>query len=119
MTMASLRDHFERPRNVGDLADADGAARAGNPVCGDELRVCVRVRDGRVREMAWRAFGCHATIASASLLSERVRGLPAAEAAAITPVELAGWFDAFPAGKGHAADIAVEGLRAALAEAAR
>ena len=109
-------DHFEKPRNVGELAEPDGVARAGNPVCGDELKMFVRVREGLVAEVAYQAFGCHATIASASLLSERARGLPTLDAAAITPAELKGWFDDFPKGKGHAADVAVEGLRAALAE---
>ena len=109
-----MADHFEHPRNVGEIDAPDATARAGNPVCGDEVTVTLRVSDGVVREMRFRAFGCHATVAATSLLSERVAGRTVAEAMAVSTAELRGWFEAFPAGKGHAAEVAIDALRRAL-----
>ena len=80
-----LIDHFESPRNVGEVPSPDAVGTAENPVCGDEVRVSARVREGTVREIRYRAFGCHATIAAMSLLSERVRGGSVEEAASVEP----------------------------------
>jgi nitrogen fixation protein NifU and related proteins len=114
MMRESLMDHFERPRNVGEIASPDGDARAGNPVCGDEVRVTLRLSGDRISEARFRAFGCHATLAATSLLTERVRGGTVVAAREVTPATLAGWFEDFPAGKMHAAEVAVEALGGAL-----
>jgi nitrogen fixation NifU-like protein len=115
----TLIDHFESPRNVGDVPSPDAVGTAENPVCGDEVRVSARVREGLVREIRYRAFGCHATIAAMSLLSERVRGGTVEEATSVGPEMLMGWFESFPRGKEHAAEVAVAAVRRALAGADR
>jgi len=107
-------DHFENPRNVGEPDGAGPPARAENPVCGDEVALWLRLEDGRVADARFRAFGCHATIAAMSLLTERVRGGSAEEAAALGREELMDAFDDFPRGKVHAAEVAVEVLGRAL-----
>lgn len=114
MVAESVMEHFENPRNVGEVEDPDGTARGSNPVCGDEVSLSLRLDDGVVGEARFRARACHATVAVMSLLTERIRGLPAGRAADIGPDEIVGWFADFPAGKRHAAEVAAEVLRRAL-----
>jgi nitrogen fixation NifU-like protein len=75
MQTASLLEHFERPRNVGEIEDPDAMARAENPVCGDEVRITLRLDGDRITDVRYRAFGCHATIGAMSHLSERITGM--------------------------------------------
>jgi nitrogen fixation NifU-like protein len=114
MCKASIMDHFEAPRNVGEIESPDAECRAGNPVCGDEVQVTFRLSGDRVEEVRFRAFGCHATIAAISLLTERIRGGTVTEAMAVTPEALAGWFKDLPKGRRHAAEVAVDAVRGAL-----
>ena len=107
-------DHFETPRNVGEIALPDAEHRAGNPVCGDEVHVTFRLRDDCVEDVRFRAYGCHATIAAISLLTERIKGGTVAAARAVTPETLAGWFMDLPEGRRHAAEVAVDAVRGAL-----
>lgn len=110
-------DHFESPRNAGEIDAPDGRARGENPVCGDDVAVTVRVAEGRVADLRYRAFGCHATVAAMSVLSERMRGRPAAPESVPDAEEIMGWFDRFPSGKAHAADLASGVVRDALRSA--
>ena len=77
-------DHFERPRNHGELEDANAVGYMTNPVCGDTLLLMLHVRDGRIEEARWQSDGCAASIAASSLLSELVQGRSLAEAESIT-----------------------------------
>ena len=115
----SVLEHFDDPRNPGHLDRPDATGRAENPVCGDEVVLELRVAGGRIEAIGWSAFACHATIASMSLLSERVRGLTVEVAAAVTADEVRNAFEDFPRGKTHAAEVAVEALRSALGKLPR
>jgi len=115
----AVLDHFGAPRNVGEIDEPDATGRAGNPVCGDEVRVTLRVEAGTVAALRYRAFGCHATIAAMSALSERVEGRPVAEVLALTPADVKSLFADFPPGKAHAAEVAIEAVRTALAAGGR
>lgn len=117
MRTESLSDHFHNPRNVGEIPSPDAEARAGNPVCGDDVRVTLSLAGGRIRDVRYRAFGCHATIAAMSALTERIRDASIREARAYRPEDLTRWFADFPPGKAHAAEVAIEAVRAALREA--
>ncbi len=112
-------DHFEVPRNVGEIESPDAEHRAGNPVCGDEVHVTFRLRGNCVQDVRFRAYGCHATIAAISLLTERIKGGTVAAARAVTPETLAGWFVDLPVGRRHAAEVAVDAVRGALGGADR
>ena len=114
MDQASLMDHFQAPRNVGEIESPDAEFRAGNPVCGDEVRVTFRLTKGRIEDVRFLAYGCHASIAAISLLTERIRGGSVADALLVTPEILAGWFVDLPAGRRHAAEVAVDAVRGAL-----
>ena len=114
MGVETIMDHFESPRNVGEIDLPDAECRAGNPVCGDEVHVTFRLRNDRVEDVRFRAYGCHATIAAISLLTERIKGGTVAAARAVTPGTLAGWFEDLPEGRRHAAEVAVDAVRGAL-----
>lgn len=113
--MDPFTDHFKAPRNVGDLARPDARVDVDNPVCGDRLTLAIRVEAGKVAEVAWRVLGCSGAIAAASAMSEMVEGRTVEEAAAIDRDAIDRALGGLPALKRHGADLAAEGLRAALA----
>ena len=77
-------DHFQNPRNTGELPDADGIGQVGNPACGDVMRLFIKVRDNRLADIRCQVFGCAAAIACASAASEMVMGKSLEEAATLT-----------------------------------
>ncbi len=84
-------DHFTNPRNCGRLEKADVAAFVGNPVCGDQILLTARVREDAVSEIAFEAFGCSASLAVASILTERLTGMALPEIAVVEPAQIADW----------------------------
>jgi nitrogen fixation NifU-like protein len=109
-----LLDHFENPRNVGTLADADGVGLAGNPACGDRLEVSLQVRDGRIHEARFRASGCTAAIAGGSMATVKMTGRTLAEAEAITDADVAAALGGLSLARVHCSVLAQEAIRAAL-----
>ncbi len=107
-------DHFHHPRHVGEVSAATGHARLENPVCGDVVEFWTRVVEDRLEEVGFRAFGCAAAIASASMLAESVRGLPLTEILALEAGDLVEALGGLPASKTHGAALALETLTAAL-----
>lgn len=110
----AFRDHLANPRNAGTLEDADADVELTNPVCGDRLRLMLRVADGRIDAARFLAYGCPPTLACGSALTELLQDKTLEEAARITREELIDMLGGIPARKGHAAALAVETLRAAL-----
>lgn len=110
-----LRDHLTNPRRAGEVEGADAAAEEVNPVCGDRLRLSLRVEGGRIAEARFLAYGCPPTLACGSALAEMIEGLSIEEARAIGREQLAAAVGGLPPRKRHAAALAVETLRAALA----
>lgn len=118
MYSETVVDHFEHPRNVGEIEGADVEAEDENPVCGDRLHVWLRVADGRVLEMRWRAEGCAPAIAAASLTSELIGGMPIAEARALSRDRITAALGGLPARKAHASALAASAVQKALASVA-
>lgn len=114
MYSAKLLDHFEHPRNAGELPAADAHVRIENPACGDILELFVRADSGRISEIRFRAKGCVPAMACASAVTELARGLSLAEARAITREDVMRSVDGVPPASGHAATLAVDALRTAL-----
>src|SRR5687768_4549004 len=85
---ATIMEHFRRPRNQGPLPTADVAREGANPLCGDRIRIELAVRDGCVVEARFTANACAISVAAASLLTERVRGMSAADVRAIGDEEI-------------------------------
>lgn len=110
----TFKDHLANPRNVGELSDANAVAEETNPVCGDRLRLSLRVLDNRIEAARFLAYGCAPTLACGSALAELIEGMTVAEALRLTREEIARALDGLPARKGHAAALAIETLRAAL-----
>ena len=109
-------DHFLNPRNVGDLADAGGVGEVGAVACGDVIRISIKVRDGRIREARFRAFGCGTAIASSSVTTELIRERSVEEALRFSNAEVSAALGGLPAAKSHCPVLAEEAVRAALAD---
>ena len=111
---ALLLDHFENPRNVGSLDDADGVGMAGNPSCGDRLELTLRIRAGVVCQARFRASGCTAAIASGSIATEMLAGRTVAAAAASPDDDVAAALGGLPPARVHCSVLAQEAIGAAL-----
>jgi nitrogen fixation NifU-like protein len=107
-------DHFQNPRNVGELADANAEASVTNPVCGDVLRLMLHIVAGRIAEVRFQTFGCEAAIAASSLLTELVKGKLLTEVQGITPDLITAALGGLPKVKLHASALAEEALKQAL-----
>jgi NifU-like protein involved in Fe-S cluster formation len=112
-------DHFNHPRNAGTLDDAHGTASAENPVCGDRIRIDLRLDRARIEALRFEVLGCSGAIASASAMSELVLGLTVEEARALERDAIDAALGGLPTLKRHGADLAIDGLRAALEAATR
>jgi NifU-like protein involved in Fe-S cluster formation len=111
-----FKDHLANPRNAGELSDADAAAERQNPVCGDRLRLSLRVGGGRIEAARFLAYGCPPTLACGSALAEMLEGMTLEEAASVSREELVKAAGGLPPRKGHSAALALETLSAALEE---
>ena len=107
-------EHFQNPRNVGEIADSDGVGKVGSPVCGDMMEVYIKVKDGRLEDVKYKTFGCGAAVASGSMGTEMVKGKTIEEAMKITNVQVAEALDGLPEEKLHCSNLAADGIRAAI-----
>ena len=109
-------DHFEHPRNVGDLADPDAVATLEHPVCGDIMKLAIKFTDGRIREVRYRTRGCVASIAAGSCLTEMIEGKSLEEAAALTREQLAEALGGLTNASVHASHLAIDVMQQVLAK---
>ena len=109
-----VMDHFRNPRNVGVIEDADGVGEVGNAVCGDIMKIYLKIRDGIVSDVKFETFGCGSAIASSSMATEMIKGKPVEEAMALTNRAVAKALDGLPAHKLHCSVLAEEAIKAAL-----
>lgn len=107
-------DHFQNPRNVGHIPDADGVGKVGNPTCGDMMEIYIRVENDRLVDVKFKTFGCGAAVASGSMGTELVKGKTLAEALRITNRRVAEALDGLPPEKMHCSNLAADGIRAAI-----
>lgn len=109
-----VMDHFTNPRNVGKLDDADGIGEVGNAVCGDIMKIYIKVKDGIITDVKFNTFGCGSAIASSSMATEMIKGKPLSEALELTNKAVAEALDGLPAHKMHCSVLAEEAIRAAI-----
>lgn len=114
MYSAKLLDHFEHPRNAGELESADAVAELSNPVCGDVMRLSLKVRAGLIQEIRFKAKGCVPSMACGSALTELVRGKNVAEVRRLRREELVDAVGGLPQASNHAAQLALDVLSAAV-----
>ncbi len=117
MYTAKVLDHFEHPRNVGELENATATAQIENPACGDVMTLSLCVVDGRIEEVRYRAKGCVPAIACGSLLTEMVAGKTVAEARKVRRIELVMALGGLPTASLHASHLAMDVLSKALSAA--
>jgi nitrogen fixation protein NifU and related proteins len=114
MYSAQLLDHFQNPRNAGDIADADATAEIENPACGDVLRLTLKASAGRITQAQFKAKGCVAAIACGSALTELVMGKLLREARNLRREDIMAAVGGLPQASTHAAQLALDALSAAL-----
>lgn len=107
-------DHFRNPRNVGVIEDADGVGEAGNPVCGDIMKIYLKIENDIITDVKFETFGCGSAIASSSMATELIKGKPISEAMALTNKAVTEALDGLPAHKLHCSVLAEEAIRLAL-----
>jgi nitrogen fixation protein NifU and related proteins len=109
-----VMDHFMHPRNVGEIADADGVGEVGNPVCGDMMSFYIKVKDDRLQDIKFKTFGCGAAIAVSSMVSEMAMGKTIEEAMKITPQSVADELEGLPKQKFHCSNLGAQALHKAI-----
>ena len=111
-----VMDHFMHPKNVGEIADASGIGNVGNPICGDVMRMYIKVENNIIADAKFKTFGCGAAIATSSMVTEMVKGKTVEEALEISNKAVAEALGGLPAIKLHCSVLAEQALRAALAD---
>ncbi len=114
MYSAQVLDHFQNPRNAGDIADADATAEIENPACGDVLRLSLKISADRITAARFKAKGCVATIACGSALTDLVVGKTLNEARKLCREDVIAIVGSLPQGSTHAAQLALDALMAAM-----
>ena len=110
----TVMDHFRNPRNVGVIEDADGVGEVGNAVCGDIMKIYLKIQDGMVADVRFETFGCGSAIASSSMATELIKGKPLSQALQLTNQAVTEALDGLPAHKLHCSVLAEEAIRAAV-----
>ena len=110
-----VMDHFNKPRNVGVIEDADGVGEVGNPTCGDIMKITIKVDDNdTITDVKFQTLGCGAAIATSSMVTELCKGMKIQDAVKISKQEVAEELDGLPAPKMHCSVLATDGLKVAI-----
>jgi len=111
-----VMDHFTHPRNIGEIEDPDGVGEAQNPVCGDTMRLFIKVEDNRINDAKFLTFGCSAAIASSSITTEMIKGKTIEEALAISNEMVTDALGGLPPTKMHCSVLAEKALTNAISD---
>ena len=109
-----VMDHFQNPRNVGEIKDADGVGEVGNPVCGDMMTFYVKIKDNKLEDVKFKTFGCGAAIAVSSMVSEMAKGKTVDDALKITNASVAQELGGLPPNKMHCSNLGADALHKAI-----
>lgn len=115
MYTEKVMDHFQNPRNVGEIKDADGVGEVGNMKCGDIMKLYIKVGEGEViQDVKFRTFGCGAAIATSSIITEMVKGKSLSDAEKVSNAQVAEELGGLPPVKMHCSNLAADALKAAI-----
>lgn len=109
-----VMDHFQNPRNLGKMENADGIGEVGNAKCGDIMKMYIKVENDIITDVSFNTFGCGSAIASSSMATEMIKGKPISEALELTNKAVAEALDGLPVHKMHCSVLAEEAVRAAV-----
>ena len=109
-----VMDHFEHPRNVGEIADADGVGQVGNPKCGDIMKIYLKIENDVITDIKFETFGCGSALASSSIATEMVKGRTVEQALQLTNKEVVDALGGLPAYKLHCSVLAEQAIQAAV-----
>lgn len=109
-----VMDHFMNPRNVGEIPDANGVGEVGNPVCGDIMKIYLKVEDNIIKDVKFNTFGCGSAIASSSMATEMIKGKTLEEAWNLTNKAVAEALDGLPPVKMHCSVLAEDAVHKAI-----
>ena len=109
-----VMDHFMNPRNVGEIPDADGVGQVGNPVCGDIMKMYLKIENNIITDVKFKTFGCGAAVATSSMATELIKGKTIEEALEITNKAVAEALDGLPPIKMHCSNLAEQAIKAAI-----
>jgi len=114
MYSEKLMELFQNPHNMGEIPDADGVGKVGNPVCGDLMFIYIKVKDDRIDDIKFKTFGCGAAIATSSMITDMAMGKTLDDALKITKQDIADALGGLPDVKMHCSNLATDGLRKAI-----
>ena len=109
-----VMDHFQNPRNVGKMEDADGIGEVGNARCGDIMKMYIKVEDGKISDVKFNTFGCGSAIATSSIATEMIKGKTIPEALRLSNQAVVEALGGLPAHKIHCSVLAEEAVKAAV-----
>ena len=109
-----VMDHFQNPRNVGVIENADGVGEVGNARCGDIMKIYLQIENDVIVDVKFETFGCGSAIASSSMATEMIKGKPLAEALTLTNKAVAEALDGLPPHKMHCSVLAEEAIKKAV-----
>ena len=113
---AKVMDHFANPRNVGEIADANGVGQVGNPTCGDIMKMYLKIENNVIEDVKFKTFGCGAAIATSSIATEMIKGKTVDEALKLTNKAVVEALDGLPPVKVHCSVLAEQAVKSALAD---
>lgn len=114
MYSPQLLDHFEHPRNAGEIAEADASVRVENPACGDVLELTLQIEESRISEIRFRAKGCVPAMACGSAVTELAKGKSIAELRAVRAIDVVDAVGGLPQASSHASRLAIDALKAVI-----
>jgi len=114
MYSEKVMDHFNNPRNVGEMENPSGVGQVGNPVCGDIMKIFIKVENNIITDIKFKTFGCGAAIATSSMATELVKGKTIEEALQLTNKAVAEALDGLPPAKMHCSNLAADALHEAI-----
>lgn len=109
-----VMDHFQNPRNVGKMDDADGVGEVGNAKCGDIMKIYLKIREDRIEDVKFETFGCASAIASSSIATEMLKGKTISDALKLTNKDVVDALGGLPAQKLHCSVLAEEAFKSAI-----
>jgi nitrogen fixation NifU-like protein len=109
-----VMEHFSNPRNVGEIEDPDGVGVEGNPVCGDLMKITIKIEGDLIKDIKFKTFGCGAAVATSSMVTEMVKGKSIDEALKISNKTVAEALGGLPAQKMHCSNLAADALHRAI-----